>query len=54
MATPAITNARDGRAMIIGIISTSGGIGKNDDSIKATSASAQSAYRVRASEIVQS
>jgi hypothetical protein len=40
--------------MIIGIIKTSGGIGKNDDSTNDTMAKAQSARGDSASEIVQS
>ena len=51
---PAIRKARRGVAMIIGIIRMSGGIGKTELSMKATKASAQSAWRLSASEIVQS
>jgi hypothetical protein len=54
VASAAIRKAMCGRAMIIGIISTSGGIGKTDDSMKATIASAHMAWRLAASEIVQS
>ena len=49
-----ISHARDGLAMIIGIIRMSGGIGKTELSTKATKASAQSACLLSASEIVQS
>ena len=54
MAMPAIRNARLGRAIIIGIISASGGIGNTDDSTNATTASAQSARSDDAIAIVQS
>ena len=40
--------------MIIGIIKTSGGIGKNDDSMKDTIANAHKACGDCANEIVQS
>jgi len=39
--------------MIMGIINTSGGIGKNDDSTNATTANAQSAWGDCASDKVQ-
>ena len=54
MATPAISQAREGRAITMGIISTSGGIGNTEDSTNATAASAGSAWRPSASRIVQS
>src|SRR6056297_500072 len=53
-AMPAISQARDGRARIIGIISTSGGIGKTELSMKLTQASTQSAWRCSAMRRVQS
>ena len=43
MQTPAISQARWGAAMIIGIISTSGGIGNTELSMKLTAASVHSA-----------
>ena len=54
MASAAISHARRGRARIIGIISTSGGIGNTEDSMKATAARAHIACRVPASFNVQS
>ncbi|GIT92175.1 hypothetical protein JANAI62_26330 [Jannaschia pagri] len=52
--TPAISHARWGAASIIGIIITSGGIGKTELSTKLTKASAQSAFRWAARPSVQS
>ena len=54
VATSAISHARRGAARIIGIISTSGGIGKTEASMKDTAASAQSALGWSASDMVQS
>ncbi len=51
---PAMRQASAGRARISGINRTSGGIGKTELSMKLTAASAQSACRLDASEIVQS
>ncbi len=54
VAMAAIRKARWGAAVIIGIISTSGGIGKTELSTKLTTARTQSASRRSASPMVQS
>jgi len=54
MATKAITNARLGRARIIGIINTSGGIGNTLLSIKDTKANTHNARGWSAMDMVQS